>query len=85
MDGTTLRSRVMEELRLEPGLETASIGVDVRGGVVTLQGSVPTPGASQLADRAAKRVAGVDCVIDSLSLAPARTGKDDGTRTGGER
>lgn len=85
MDGTTLRSLILEELRLEPGLETASIGVDVRGGVVTLQGSVPTPGASQLADRAAKRVLGVHCVIDALTLAPDRGGEEAGTRAGGGR
>ena len=65
-----LHGRVLEALRLEPGLDASSIDVIVRPGVVTLTGSVPSYEASCLADRAAARVAGVECVIDELLLEP---------------
>lgn len=65
---TDLRTRVLEELRLEPGLDSSGIQIAARGGVVTLTGSVPSHAASSLADRAAKRVDGVEYVIDELQL-----------------
>lgn len=65
-----LRRKVLEELRLELGPDAATIDASVQDGEVTLTGSIPSYDASRLADRAAKRVPGVESVIDELTLAP---------------
>jgi OmpA-OmpF porin, OOP family len=49
----------------------ATAVVELRGGTVTLTGSVPTPGAKDAAARAAAAVAGPSAVVDRLTVAPA--------------
>lgn len=72
---TILRRRVLRELRLELGPDAAAVDACVRNGEVSLTGSIRCYEDSQLADRAARRVRGVEIVIDQLVLAPAETNR----------
>jgi osmotically-inducible protein OsmY len=59
---------VMAELKWEPTIHAAEIGVAVKDGVVTLSGTVDSYGQKWAADRAAKRVAGVKAVTEEIKV-----------------
>src|SRR3972149_8845063 len=59
---------VMDELKWEPTIHAAEIGVAVKDGVVTLSGSVDSYGKKWAADRAAKRVFGVKAVMEEIKV-----------------
>ncbi|MGA2170405.1 MAG: BON domain-containing protein [Terracidiphilus sp.] len=60
---------VQDELKWEPGLTHASkIGVAVKDGVVTLTGSVDSYFEKWAAERAAKRVFGVNALAEELEV-----------------
>lgn len=59
---------VMDELKWEPLLNAAQIGVAAKNGVVTLSGIVDTYGKKLIAERAAKRVAGVKAVAEDIQV-----------------
>ena len=59
---------VLAELRDEPSVDAAQIGIIVQDGVVTLTGHVPTHGEKGVAEGAAKRVSGVRAVADELDV-----------------
>ncbi len=63
-----LQQHVMDELKWEPTIHAAEIGVAVKDGVVTLSGSVDSYGKKWAADRAAKRVFGVKAVTDEIKV-----------------
>ena len=63
-----LQQHVMDELKWEPTIRAAEIGVAVKDGVVTLSGSVDSYGKKWAADRAAKRVFGVKAVIEEIKV-----------------
>ena len=63
-----LQQHVMDELKWEPTIRAAEIGVAVKDGVVTLSGSVDSYGKKWAADRAAKRVFGVRAVTDEIKV-----------------
>jgi len=63
-----LQQHVMDELKWEPTIRAAEIGVAVKDGVVTLSGSVDSYGKKWAADRAAKRVFGVKAVTDEIKV-----------------
>ncbi len=63
-----LQQHVMDELKWEPTIHAAEIGVAVKDGVVTLSGSVDGYGKKWAADRAAKRVFGVRAVIEEIKV-----------------
>lgn len=65
-----LQQDVLAELRWEPSLEAAHIGVAVTEGVVTLTGSVPSYLHKWAAERAAHRVSGVKVVVNELEVRP---------------
>jgi osmotically-inducible protein OsmY len=58
----------MDELKWEPTIHAAEIGVAVKDGVVTLSGSVDSYGKKWAADRAAKRVYGVKAVAEEIKV-----------------
>ncbi len=66
-----LQQHVMDELKWEPTIHAAEIGVAVKDGVVTLSGSVDSYGKKWAADRAAKRVFGVKAVVEEIKVALA--------------
>jgi hyperosmotically inducible protein len=49
-------------------VNATSVDVDAQGGVVTLNGSVPTAGQKALAEKAARQVTGVTTVKDNLTV-----------------
>jgi osmotically-inducible protein OsmY len=63
-----LQQHVMDELKWEPTIRAAEIGVAVKDGMVTLSGSVDSYGKKWAADRAAKRVVGVKAVTDEIKV-----------------
>jgi osmotically-inducible protein OsmY len=63
-----LQQDVMNELKWEPTIHAAEIGVAVKYGVVTLSGSVDSYGKKWAADRAAKRVSGVKSVAEEIKV-----------------
>ncbi len=66
-----LQRDVMTELKWEPTIHAAEIGVAVKDGVVTLSGNVDSYGKKWAADRAAKRVSGVKAVAEEIKVTPA--------------
>jgi len=75
-----LQQHVMDELKWEPTIQAAEIGVAVKDGVVTLSGRVDSYAKKWAADRAAKRVFGVKAVAEEIKVTLAgsykRTDKD---------
>src|SRR5258708_26715533 len=65
---TELQRDVLDELKWEPSVSPARIGVAVKGGVVTLTGHVPSYAEKWAAERAAKRVMGVRAVANELDV-----------------
>jgi osmotically-inducible protein OsmY len=63
-----LQRDVMTELKWEPTIHSAEIGVAVKDGVVTLSGSVDSYAKKWAADRAAKRVFGVKAVTEEIKV-----------------
>ena len=65
---TELQRDVLEELKWEPSVNAAHIGVSVKDGIVTLSGHVPSYAEKYAAERAAKRVHGVKAVANELDV-----------------
>jgi osmotically-inducible protein OsmY len=63
-----LQRDVMDELKWEPTIKAAEIGVGVTDGVVTLSGYVDTYGEKWTAERTAARVFGVKAVAEELKV-----------------
>ena len=63
-----LQHDVMEELRDDPRLDHAHIGVAAENGVVTLSGFVPTYAQKMAAEKAACRVYGVAGVAEEIKV-----------------
>ena len=63
--------KVHSEMVDEDVLSGSNIDVDVKHGVVTLQGTVPSEAARARALECAKRNDGVKSVVDQLKIAPA--------------
>lgn len=64
-----LQENVLEELDWEPSVDASQIGVEVKDGVVTLQGTVDSYAQKWVAERAAKRVPGVRGLAIELEVA----------------
>jgi osmotically-inducible protein OsmY len=58
----------MDELKWEPTIRAAEIGVAVKDGVVTLSGNVDSYAKRWVAERAAKRVYGVKAVTEEIKV-----------------
>ncbi len=65
---TELQQDVMDELKWEPTLKAAEIGVAVKDGVVTLSGYVDSYIKRWAAERVAARVFGVKAVAEELEV-----------------
>jgi hypothetical protein len=63
-----LKSDVLAELRWDPRVRETEVGVQVRGGTVTLTGSIDSYAAKLAAREAAHRVLGVLDVADELRV-----------------
>jgi hyperosmotically inducible protein len=70
--------KIHSDLVDEDALSGSNIDVDVKNGVVTLQGTVPSEAGRARAIAEAKKTDGVKNVVDQLKIAPAHTaGKMD--------
>lgn len=65
---TELQRDVLEELKWEPSVNPAHIGVSAKEGVVTLSGHVTSFAEKYAAEKAAKRVAGVRAVANEIEV-----------------
>lgn len=65
LDGQLQRD-VIDELRFDPSVGSAEIGVAAKNGVVTLSGQVESSAKKYAATRAAERVSGVRAIADDL-------------------
>jgi osmotically-inducible protein OsmY len=73
-----LQRDVQDELKWEPALDEAGIGVSVEDGAVTLTGHVSTYSEKTAAERATKRVHGVHAVANDLVVKlPSSKERDD--------
>jgi osmotically-inducible protein OsmY len=63
-----LQQDVMDELKWEPTLKAAEIGVAVKDGIVTLSGYVDSYVKKLVAERAAARVFGVRAVAEAIQV-----------------
>jgi osmotically-inducible protein OsmY len=70
-----LKNDVEEELRWEPAVNAAHIGVSVRDGVITLTGHVPSYAEKHGAEKAAQRVHGVKALANELDVKLPSDGK----------
>ncbi len=70
-----LQRDVLDELRWEPSLNEAHIGVSVRNGVVTLSGYVDSYAEKWSAEAAAKRLHDVGAIANELDVRLPGTSK----------
>lgn len=63
-----LQRDVIDELRWDPAVDSAEIGVSAKDGVVTLSGQVDTFARKYAAVRAVERVAGVRAIAEELRV-----------------
>lgn len=63
-----LQQDVEDALKWEPLLEAAEIGVAVKNGIVTLSGTVDNYLKKMQAEEAAKKVAGVSAVVETIDV-----------------
>jgi len=70
-----LQQDVMAELKWEPSVHAAQIGVEVKDGVVTLAGEVSSYTEKLNAERAAQRVHGVKALAVEMSVKLSQLGK----------
>jgi osmotically-inducible protein OsmY len=79
MSDLTIKEDVEAELRWEPSVNAAAIGVAVKEGIVTLTGRAATYAEKYAAARAAARVGGVKAVANELEvgLLPADRRSDE--------
>jgi osmotically-inducible protein OsmY len=74
-----LQQDVIAELKWEPSLNAAKIGVEVSKGVVTLAGHVDSYGEKWAAERAAQRVSGVKAIAIEIKVKlPGDSKREDG-------
>jgi osmotically-inducible protein OsmY len=63
-----IQQDVMDQLKWEPGLNSAEIGVAVKHGIVTLSGIVDSYSKKIAAEEAAKKIAGVKAVAEDIQV-----------------
>lgn len=70
-----LQQDVIAELKWEPSINAAQIGVEVKDGIVTLAGHVSTYAEKRGAERAAQRVSGVKALTVEMDVKLAGSNK----------
>lgn len=65
---SSLQADVLDELKWEPSVSAAHIGVAAEDGVITLSGHVPSYAEKYAAEKAAKRVYGCKAVANELEV-----------------
>lgn len=65
-----IQKDILAQLEWEPSLESASIGVSVKNGVVTLSGIVQNYSQKVMAENAASKIVGVKAVAEDIQVGP---------------
>ena len=65
---TELKTDVLSELKYEPGIKIAEIGVWVKDGTITLNGSVSSYSDKNKAVSAVRRIAGVKAIAGVITV-----------------
>ncbi len=68
MSDIDLQQDVLDELKWEPSVNAAQIGVSAKDGVVTLTGQISSYAEKYSAEKAAKRVHGVRAVANEIDV-----------------
>lgn len=68
MSEKRLQQDILDELDFEPSVDAAHIGVAVRDGVVTLSGHVGSYAEKMAAERAVRRVKGVQAIAQEIQV-----------------
>jgi osmotically-inducible protein OsmY len=76
-----LQAAVERAVHADPALEPEGLAITVLLGVVTLEGSVRTPELREGAERAARRVPGVEGVVNRLGVRQSETEDEQGGMT----
>lgn len=63
-----IQKDVIDQLKWEPFLNAAEIGVSVKNSIVTLSGQVDTYSKKVLAEKAAKKVSGVKAIAEDIQV-----------------
>jgi len=63
-----IQEDILEQLKWEPELHAAEIGVAVKNGIVTLSGTVRTFWEKLAAEEAAKKIAGVKAIAEDIQV-----------------
>lgn len=63
-----IQQDVMDQLKWEPYLNAAQIGVAVKNGIVTLSGQVDTYSKKLIAENAAKKISGVKAIAEDIQI-----------------
>lgn len=74
-----IQKDVMEELKWEPFLNAAEIGVAVKNGIVTLSGKVDSYSKKLVAEKVTKKVAGVMAIAEDIQIGVSPTYKKTDT------
>jgi osmotically-inducible protein OsmY len=72
-----IQKEVMEELHWIPSLQATEIGVAVQEGIVSLSGYVDSYAMKAAAEKAAKRVKGVQAVVQKIEVKSAHSPRTD--------
>ncbi|MGM0601371.1 MAG: BON domain-containing protein [Candidatus Rifleibacteriota bacterium] len=67
---TNLQADIMDELKWEPTIQSAEIGVAVKDGIATLSGELDSLTKKLAAERAVKRVVGVRGLTEEVKVKP---------------
>jgi osmotically-inducible protein OsmY len=79
-----LQNDVVDQLGFDPAVDSSEIGVTATAdGVVTLKGTVHEFAQKRVAERAAKRVAGVRALVNDIEVTPIRPRDHDDTAIAG--
>ena len=64
----TLTDKVRMKLAADQVVKGGGLGVDVKGGVVTLTGSLDSEGRKSKAEKLARKVSGVKSVVNQIQV-----------------
>jgi osmotically-inducible protein OsmY len=76
---STITAKIKSQMATDANTSATRVSVETNRGVVTLSGSVPTPGERDRAEQIAKNTEGVKRVINNVTVNP----NADGTTTDG--
>lgn len=84
VDDSTVTAKVKTKLAADAETSAIKIGVETKGGVVTLSGTVPTETEKQKAEQIARNTDGVKRVVNDIAVNPESLGATNMREKAGE-